>query len=135
MNDTAHNVAFLRGTYDEALQLAREARDYFAHQEPKDRATLPPQARLVISRETMRITTRLTQVIAWLLIQRAVEVGEVSREAAVQPKHRLGAHDVCAPPAQLEVALPARLEELMERSHLLFQRVARLDSMVAGEAD
>ena len=40
MTEPAHSIAFLNGTYEEALKLAQEARDYLAYQEPRDRAEL-----------------------------------------------------------------------------------------------
>ena len=79
----------------------------------------------------MRITTRLTQVMAWLMIQRAVQAGEMTRDEARQPEHRLGAKDICetsepAAPAEL----PPRMSDLLQRSRALYERVARLDSLL-----
>lgn len=124
-------VAFLNGTFEEALKLACETRDYMAYQEPKDRAKLSPRARMVASCESMRVTTRLTQVIAWLLVQKAVQAGEISRREAADEKFRLAAHEVCARPDPVEdQPLPPRLSELMRLSLGLYQRVARLDAMM-----
>ena len=130
--DTAPDgVSFLNGTYEEALSLAREARDYLAFQESNDRAQLPPRARMVASCESMRVTARLTQVIAWLLVQRAVQAGEMTREQAAEPKFRLAGHDVCTTDEPVEdQPLPPRLNELMQQSLGLYERVSRLDSMM-----
>ena len=136
MTEPAHSIAFLNGTYEEALKLAQEARDYLAYQEPRDRAELAPRARLVASCESMRMTARLTQVIAWLMIQRAVQEGEVSREEAAEDKYRLDGHDVCGDTALIEnQPLPPRLTELLERSLGLYERVARLDAMMGQAAE
>ena len=124
-------VAFLNGTYEEAMKLACEARDYLAYQEPKDRAQLPPRARMVASCESMRVTARLTQVMAWLLVQKAVQAGEISREEASAEKFRLSAHAVCEQEKPVEdQPLPPRLTELMQLSLGLYERVARLDAMM-----
>ena len=124
-------VAFLNGTYTEALALTREARDYVALQEKAERKGLTPADQLVASCESMRITTRLTQVMAWLMIQRAVQAGEMTRDEARQPEHRLGAKDICetsepAAPAEL----PPRMSDLLQRSRALYERVARLDALL-----
>ena len=124
-------VSFLNGTYEEAMKLACEARDYMAYQEPKDCAKLPPRARMVASCEAMRVTTRLTQVIAWLLVQKAVQAGEISRKEAAAEKFRLAAQDVCGQTEPAEAQpLPPRLTELLQLSLSLYQRVARLDAMM-----
>jgi len=122
-------ITFLDGTYREALALTREARDYVALQERFDRAGLDPELQLVASCESLRITARLTQVMAWLLLQRAVHAGEVAAEAARAPEHRLGAQEICATTeAEEQAALPQRLRELLARSGELYQRVSRLDA-------
>jgi len=126
------SVAFFNRTYDEALALAREARDYLSGQEPIDRAALSPAHQLSESCETMRLTARITQVIAWLLVQRAVHEGEITREEATRPGHRLSGQCVCnASLADAEEVLPHRLRDLLERSHRLYTRIERLDSMLA----
>ena len=131
MTQTAQSIAFLNGTYHEALKLAQEAHDYLAHQEPRDRAELTPRTRLTASCESMRLTARLTQVIAWLMIQRAVQGGEVHREDVTEHKYRLGGHDVCGEATPVEdQPLPPRLAELLQKSHGLYERVARLDAMM-----
>ena len=127
------SIAFLNGTYEEAMKLAAEAREYLAFQEPKDRVQLPPRARMVVSCESMRVTARLTQVIAWLLVQKAVQAGEMTREQASHSDNRLGGHAVCDLDGPVdEQPLPPRLSELMQQSLGLYQRVARLDAMMDG---
>ncbi|MDJ0610810.1 MAG: DUF1465 family protein [Kiloniellales bacterium] len=136
MQETGQSVAFLDGTFEEALSLTREARDYLAQQEGADRAKLAPEARLVASCETMRLTARLTQTMAWLLVQKAIHAGEMTREEALAPAHRLGGRKVCAvaDPVAADY-LPPRLAELLLASHALYTRVERLDGMLdAGDA-
>jgi regulator of CtrA degradation len=128
---SGQGVAFLNGTYSEALSLTREARDYIALQERADRQALGTAEQLVASCESMRLTTRLTQVMAWLLVQRAVQAGEMTREEARQPEHRLGAHEICEVEEPLmQAELPPRMQDLLQRSRALYSRVARLDAML-----
>lgn len=134
-SDTA--ISFLDGTYREALALTREARDYVLHQERRDKAQLPPDQQLVASCESLRLTARLTQVMSWLLVQKAVQAGEIDRVQASAPELRLSGQSVCAvtKPAG-GIAMPDRLGELLERSHALYSRVERLDALLdqAGPA-
>lgn len=123
-------VAFFDSTFEEALALTREARDYLTHQEPRERGHMTPNDRMLASCESMRLTSRLTQVMAWLLVQKAVHAGEMTREEARASQYRLGGQSVCLdgkPP--VEGTLQPRLAELMQRSLSLYQRVARLDAL------
>lgn len=124
-------ISFLDGTYREALALTREARDYVLHQERRDKAGLPPDQQLVASCESLRLTARLTQVVSWLLVQKAVQAGELNRDEAAAPELRLSGREVCAvtePAGSIE--MPARLGELLQRSHALYSRVERLDALL-----
>src|SRR3546814_13020408 len=83
-------VAFFDSTFEEALGLTREARDYLTHVEPRERERMMPNDRMLASCEAMRLTSRLTQVMAWLLVQKAVHAGEMTRDEARAAPHRLG---------------------------------------------
>ena len=129
-------VAFFNSTYKDALSLTREARDYLTHKEPQERRSLPPEIRLTASCEALRVTARLTQVMAWLLVQRAVHAGEIPREDAAADPYRLSGQEVCEPQDGPAVAdeLPKGLRDLLDRSLSLYQRVARLDALYDQDA-
>jgi len=133
VSSPAPSVAFFDNTFEEAMALTREARDYLTFQEKADLAELDPVSRMVASCESMRVTARLTQVVAWLLVQRAVHAGEITREQAKQPQYRLSGREVCADAKPVaEAALPERLSDLLQRSLSLYERVSRLDRMLDG---
>jgi regulator of CtrA degradation len=130
---TLQTVTYFDSTFDEALALTTEARDYLAYQEKADLSELGPVARMSASCESMRITARMTQVIAWLLVQKAVHAGDLTREEAIQPKYRLSGQEICDDVKPLAgEPLPDRLAELLLRSHQMYQRIARLDAMFDG---
>jgi regulator of CtrA degradation len=138
MKDHPQFVAFFDGTYREGLDLLESARDYLA--DPESTAFVDERAvmQLVVSCETMRLTARLAQIMAWLLMQRAVFAGEVTLAEASQPENRLGSRDVCGvrgPWRDADVALPDRLRELLDSSLDLYSRIARLDEMVGLRAE
>ena len=120
-------TAFFGKTYGEAMDLLVEARDYLAHREPIDRQGLVAMERLRFCGETMRLTARLTQIMAWLLAQRAVHAGELSQEEALADHEALAEHALCMEGAP--VSMPQRLASLLDRSHKLYVRVARLDEL------
>ena len=117
--------------YIEAMVLADEARSYFDSQARDDRLALDPADRVALSCESLRVTTRLMHVIAWLLTQRAVRAGELTRAQAGTPERRLGD----APPvdAVLLPRLPQAAAEIIRASGELYDRVRRLDQGPIGE--
>src|SRR3569623_427418 len=118
--------------YTDAMLLADEARSYFDSAGREERDALDPFARVGFSCESLKVTTRLMHVIAWLLTQRAVESGELSRAQAASPSRRLGEG-----PESDEALLPRLPEQaraLIEASRDLFARVRRLDERAVTRA-
>ena len=76
--------------YVDAMLLADEARSYFDEGGRIERESLAPMTRVAFSCESLKVTTRLMHVIAWLLTQRAVHAGELSPQQALEPSRRLG---------------------------------------------
>jgi regulator of CtrA degradation len=133
VNTAAKSVAYFDTTFEEAMALTREARDYLAYQEKVDLANLSPVGRMAASCESMRMTARMTQVIAWLLVQKAVHAGDLTREEAKAPPFRLSGQEICDDDTPLAAEpLPERLADLLGRSHHLYRRVARLDAMLGA---
>jgi regulator of CtrA degradation len=129
---TAAPTAFFNKTYDEAMDLLVEMRDYVAFTEPHDRSTLSPAEGVRFCCATLRVTARLTQIMAWLLAQKAVHSGELSNAEIVAKNGPLAAIEVCMQSeGECELAeLPQYFRGLLDRSHRLYIRVARLDEMV-----
>ena len=111
--------------YVEAMVLADEARSYFDRHGREERLALDPLVRVGFSCESLKVTTRLMHVIAWLLTQRAVEAGELSPQQARTPTRRLG--DAAeSDPALLE-KMPEAALALVQSSSDLYARVQRLE--------
>jgi regulator of CtrA degradation len=90
--------------------------------------------RLQISCEAMRVTARLSHVMAWLLAQKAVQAGEISPVAAAAA-YRLSEDDVCLlEGADVSMALPEGLRDLLDKSRALYVRVTRLDTLLQRSA-
>lgn len=131
---TNATTAFLDRIYDEAKHLLGEAREYMRGQEPLDRAGMAPGEALRALSEGMRVATRLTEVMAWSMTQQALHCGEITRDEAADPRHRLGGQRIClgeSLPGEGE--MPPKLTELIRRSLSLYRRAQRLDRLVAGE--
>lgn len=130
MNDGPREIR-LRGRlvnslYTEAMLLADEARSYFDRQGRADREMLEPLARVTLSCESLKITTRLMHVLAWLLTERAIEVGQMDVSEAAATARRLG--DAAASDAASTEGLPGPAIALIDASQDLYARVRRLET-------
>lgn len=118
------------------MALLVEARNYIAFHEASDHRNLPPHVRLQVSYESMRVTSRLTQAMAWLLAQKAVHAGELTMAQAASEEYALAGGEICSDPSGSDNEdLPSGLRGLLERSHQLYTRVARLDEMVRVQVE
>uniref|UniRef100_UPI0035C9967D DUF1465 family protein n=1 Tax=uncultured Sphingomonas sp. TaxID=158754 RepID=UPI0035C9967D len=118
--------------YIDAMVLADEARSYFDEGGCADRDALDPLARVSFSCESLKVTTRLMHVIAWLLTQRAVDAGEMVPRDALDPSRRLGLAPVSD--AAALALMPEGARALIAASGDLHRRVARLDDAQAEQA-
>ena len=111
--------------YTEAMVLADEARSYFDDAGRDDRGSLDPFVRVSFACESLKVTTRIMHIVAWLLTQRAIESGEIPNREGRRPERRLGnAQD--SDPA-LVARLPEPAQRLVNASSDLYARVKRLD--------
>ena len=125
-----------RRTYDETLDLIIEARNYFAFVKQRKGDLAAGLLALQRTCEEWRVTTRLTEAMAWLMLQRAIHEGEVTPEVACMPENRISGQQVCldARPSEQE-ALPVGLRKLLDRSLSLYERVCRLEQMTLMRHD
>ncbi|MBN8807551.1 MAG: DUF1465 family protein [Sphingomonas sp.] len=115
--------------YVEAMLLADEARGYFDQGARTARDQLDPFGRVTFSCESLKVTTRLMHIIAWLLTQRAVDAGELSPRDALDPSRRLGEAPVTED--DILAQMPEDAQALIVASIDLHRRVARLDGAQA----
>jgi regulator of CtrA degradation len=132
MQDARSRIApkLIDSLYVEAMVLADEARAYFDKQGREERDELDPLVRVGFSCESLKVTTRLMHIIAWLLTQRAVEAGELSWSQSRAPARRLGGATESDP--ELLTQLPPAALHLVQASRDLFARIQRLDQGSGG---
>ena len=116
--------AAFKDLFGQGMTLVQEAAAYLDGPGRKELQDLAGAAALAYGRESMRLTTRLMQVASWLLLQRAVNEGELTPVQALAERHR-----VRLTPEPLDSApeifeqLPATLRHLSLRSFRLQERV------------
>lgn len=112
------------GLYLEAMVMADEARSYFDGGSALDDGIADPLRRVSFACESLKVTTRLMHVIAWLLSQRAWQRGEIGDHDLADDKYRLGR--AAETDAGLAGGFPFAARSLIEASQELYHRVARL---------
>lgn len=125
MSDTADlNPTIVEALYQEALGLTDEARIALDRAQASIRSH-GDRARMVLSCETLRTTTRVMHALAWLLNQRAYFSGELT-ELQLDRHGRLPPSQSHPEPDELAL-LPAELVELIDRTVQFYARIERLD--------
>ena len=96
---------------------------------------LPRNVAMLYGSESMRLTTRLMQLASWLLLQRAANEGEMTRDQLLEEKQKVKLSEFTHQtenPGWPE--LPAEFLELVERSISLQKLVINLDrELYAGQ--
>lgn len=117
--------------FKEGMDLVGDAAAYLDGAGREEASALPRPAALAYAVESMRLTTRLMQIASWLLLQRAVNEGELTRAEAASEKRRihLSRQDAVSN-EDLLAELPRRLCELVEMSLRVQARIRHLDALI-----
>ncbi len=120
-----------KALYAEGMGLVEETANYLDGDGRNAAKVLPRMASVLYAAESMRLTTRLMQMASWLLLQRAVNNGEMTREQVVAEKSKVRLDGfVCDRSAPGWNDLPEKFKDLVERSLRLQTRVSLLDKEI-----
>jgi regulator of CtrA degradation len=124
-----------KAMFREGMALVEETATYLDGEGRRESVRLSRSASLTYATESMRLTTRLMQLASWLLLQRAVNEGDLTADQAnhERSKVKLGGMSTATEGPSWD-DLPERLRHLIARSMRLQERVVRLDAAVRGEA-
>jgi len=126
----ARNVVFMPGVFNETMKLLTEAHEYFHLFGKDDQERIEEHLKSLYSCEMSRITLRLSSVMAWLMIQRAVFAGKIPEEDAAA-RYGLDFQDICMVDNRaLHGVLPSYVCLLLDRTRELYERVLRLDERI-----
>jgi regulator of CtrA degradation len=125
--------ASFKPLYDEGMKLVEEAAGYLDGRGRMEAKKLSRTAATLYAAESMRLTTRLMQIASWLLLQRAANSGEMTREQVAVEKAKVRL-DTTSPlenaPGWFE--LPEAFRDLVNRSLSLQGVVRRMDEQIYG---
>ncbi len=122
--------------FQEGMDLVGRAAAYLDGDGREEAKRLSPSAAIAYAVESMRLTTRLMQIASWLLLQRAVNEGELSRAEASAEKRRirLSEQDTVSNKDAL-AKLPPRLRDFVGVSLRLQARIIHLDLLIYKPRD
>ncbi len=121
--------------FREGMALVESTAAYLDGDGRQDSRVLDRSVALAYASESMRLTTRLMQLTSWLLLQRAVNEGELSRSDAEREHRRVVIAMQESTTAQdVYAQLPQRLRDLIDHSIRLQDRIRRIDSELKGES-
>jgi regulator of CtrA degradation len=119
--------------YKDGMSLIEEVAAYLDGDGRAESRGLPREASFVYATESMRLTTRLMQLASWLLLQRAVNEGELTVESARTEKEKVkfsATPDHRGGPGYTD--LPERLKQYIAQGDRLFERVQQFDKLERG---
>jgi regulator of CtrA degradation len=122
-----------KALFKEGMALVEESASYLDGAGRDESRQLRRPLAMAYASESMRLTTRLMQLASWLLLQRAVNEGEMTPAQAASEKHRvrLARQEIACPPELFE-ELPPRLRALTFKSMRLQARIVHLDRSLAA---
>ncbi len=119
--------------YREGMVLIEEVASYLDGDGRNESRGLPREASFLYATESMRLTTRLMQLASWLLLQRAVNEGELTAENARTEKEKVR---FSATPTDRGGPgyddMPERLRAFIAKGDRLFDRVQQFDKLERG---
>jgi regulator of CtrA degradation len=125
-----------KALFRDGMALVEETAAYLDGDGREESQKLPRLAALAYATESMRLTTRLMQAASWLLLQRAVNEGELTQSEAASEKRKVRlSEQQTAASAEAVAKLPERLISIVDRSLRLQTRILHLDRVLYQAAD
>ncbi|MFM7084923.1 MAG: DUF1465 family protein [Hyphomicrobium sp.] len=114
--------------FQEGMSLVERAASYLDGDGRREAKSLDGHLTVLYTTESMRLTTRLLDLASWLLIRRALKEGEITKTEAQKKRDRLKLENIGRPSHVREFdKLPQGLQELIEQSFSLHDRIVQLD--------
>ncbi len=117
--------------FQDGMQLVEDVAAYLDGPGRQQSKALGRPLALAYAAESMRLTTRLMQIASWLLVQKAVNDGEIADDEAARGRQRLTTTSQgIASQASQFAQLPEELQEFTAQSLRIHARIVHLDAQV-----
>jgi len=119
--------------YNDGMKLVEQTAEYLDGDGRTQAKNLSRFAATLYAAESMRLTTRLMQIASWLLLQRAANSGEMTRDQVASEKSKVRL-DTASAHQETEgwPELPSAFRQLVDRSLRLQALVRRMDEEIYG---
>jgi regulator of CtrA degradation len=117
--------------YREGMDLVDETANYLDRAGRLEAKRLTPPASLAYTSESIKLTTRLTQLASWLLVRRAIAAGEITESEAHLHRHKVALIAQSTLYPEGFGSLPEAFRQLISESHRLYGRILRLDRLMS----
>ncbi|MEM9999311.1 MAG: DUF1465 family protein [Pseudomonadota bacterium] len=122
--------------YAEGMELVEQTATYLDGEGRERAKSLSRENATFYAAESMRLTTRLMQVASWLLLQRALNNGEMSLEQVLAEKTKVRFENKTVDlDTENWAALPLEFTDLVRRSLRLQDQIRQMDQELFGTAD
>ncbi len=120
-------IYLMPSLFNQTIQLLLEARQYFESEGKELESSLSGWHKHQYASEMARITMRLSCIMAWLSVQKAVCAGQISHDEA-RDQYPLDGQSTClGSDVAAESVLPPSMNYLLEESRSLYERIHRLE--------
>ncbi len=120
--------------FEEGMALVEECAAYLDGEGRKEIKNLDRNLATLYGTESMHLTTLLMQTASWLLLQRAANEGEMTREQLLDEKKKVKLDNYSDTSSKEGWdKLPAKFRNLAKRSHALQKRILTLDIELYSE--
>jgi regulator of CtrA degradation len=117
--------------YREGMDLVEQTAEYLDRAGRLESKRLAPQVSIAYTSESIKLTTRLTQLASWLLVRRAIAMGEITASEAHTHRHKVTLAAQSGTRSDCFENLPEAFRKLIGESHRLYGRILRLDPLLS----
>ena len=122
-----------RALFASGMDLVEETACYLDGEGRREAKAMDRRLGALYGTESMRLTTRLMQLASWLLLQRSVVDGEMTRADAMAEKEKVKLAGLPSLRTGEWDRLPEAFRSLVDRSAALQRRVISLDAEIYGD--
>lgn len=124
------DTRFIDSIFNNANKLIRETHNYIKWQAPLDIEYKSREELFKMSCEAMRVAVRMTQIMGWLMLQKAILEGDISRKEIFSSNCHILQGKMCLESSsEIDQQIPPRLRELLKESRQLYLQIMKLEEI------
>lgn len=122
---------FIDKAYVDAKELLLDTRDFAENGATNCHLYSDPKQKMLVVSETTRLVSHVVNAMSWLLLNKAAENGEISKDLATEKcQCHIGEEIFSERKFEIDFDLPRNLSKLMSRSDRLHERLDRIHNQI-----